>query len=63
MLDYDVKDEFVAVSKSVCKCCLNTLWRNFDTIFSGILNFSFTKVEAYDCKEKMCLQNIGTFAS
>ena len=63
MMDYDVKSEFVAVSKSVCKCCLNTLRRNFNTIFSGILNFSFTKVEAHDCKEKMCLQNIGTFAS
>ena len=63
MLDYDVKGEFVAVSKSVCKCCLNTPRRNFNTIFSGILNFSFTKVEVHDCKEKMCLQNIGTFAS
>ena len=63
MLDYDVKSEFVAVSKSVYKCCLNTLQRDFNTIFSGNLNFSFTKVEAYDCKRKMCLQNIGTFAS
>ena len=63
MLDYDVKGECVAVSKSVCKCCLNTLQKNFNSIFSGILNFFFTKEEAHDCKEKMCLQNIGTFAS